>query len=308
MYGRIASMRCRIFFRIGELDLGGVAHAFGLIRLPLMPELKARKAAGTLVYNEEAGIDFRAIGYKDRVKEKARLAKVESERMEKAAQQKENQEEGGGSGVVAMTIAIAATTRMPVEQSKATSAKRSEESSWAMDPPGLHRRRKRASRNCDERNVRVNALSQNQTASAAQGRGGESAQSQAQSKGQRKSKGKDAEEDDEERKIGTRNIGNLKSRSVSSSSSSSSSSSVVAAIAATMMGKTIAMPVDKEVWLKTRSRSLFSNDPGRTAKVFAILSIGFVHCFSLSSLSAHQSVLRSEHGADSVFIVDREYE
>lgn len=66
-------------FRLGDLDLAGVAHAFGLIRLPSMPELKARRAAGSLTYDEEA-MDFGAIPFKDKAKEKVRLAKIEEER------------------------------------------------------------------------------------------------------------------------------------------------------------------------------------------------------------------------------------
>ncbi|SJX63508.1 related to SPB4-ATP-dependent RNA helicase of DEAH box family [Sporisorium reilianum f. sp. reilianum] len=66
-------------FRLPDLDLAGVAHAFALIRLPAMPELKARKASGALVY-DEAQIDFGAIPFKDRAKEKVRLAKVEEDK------------------------------------------------------------------------------------------------------------------------------------------------------------------------------------------------------------------------------------
>lgn len=68
-------------FRIADLDLAGVAHAFGLIRLPAMPELKARKSAG-MVYPEEE-MDFAQIPYKDKAKEKTRLAKIEQDRLDK---------------------------------------------------------------------------------------------------------------------------------------------------------------------------------------------------------------------------------
>lgn len=66
-------------FRLADLDLAGVAHAFGLIRLPAMPELKTRKASGALVYDEEQ-IDFGAIPFKDKAKEKLRLAKIEEDK------------------------------------------------------------------------------------------------------------------------------------------------------------------------------------------------------------------------------------
>ncbi|SNX84965.1 related to SPB4 - ATP-dependent RNA helicase of DEAH box family [Melanopsichium pennsylvanicum] len=73
-------------FRTLDLDLGGVAHAMGLIRLPVMPELKAKKASG-MVYPQEQ-MDFNAIPFKDRIKEKARLAKIQEEKLvkEQAAQ------------------------------------------------------------------------------------------------------------------------------------------------------------------------------------------------------------------------------
>ena len=59
-------------FRLGHLDLAGVAHAFALIRLPSMPELKPLKAAG-ITYPEEK-LDFTSIPFKDKSKEKTRLA------------------------------------------------------------------------------------------------------------------------------------------------------------------------------------------------------------------------------------------
>ena len=87
-------------FRIGDLDLAGVAHAFGLIRLPAMPELKARKSAG-MVYPEEE-TDFAQIPYKDKAKEKTRLAKIEQDRLDKekavqAEQVKADANAGDGS-------------------------------------------------------------------------------------------------------------------------------------------------------------------------------------------------------------------
>lgn len=62
-------------FRINELDLAGVARAFALIRLPSMPELKSRQSAGTLIYNQEP-IDFSSIPFKDKAKQRIRLAKL----------------------------------------------------------------------------------------------------------------------------------------------------------------------------------------------------------------------------------------
>ncbi|KAJ9479736.1 ATP-dependent rRNA helicase SPB4 [Pseudozyma hubeiensis] len=77
-------------FRLGDLDLAGVAKAFGLIRLPSMPELKARKASKEgLVYDEEV-MDFVSIAFKDKTKEKARLAKVEEEEKAKATRKQQD--------------------------------------------------------------------------------------------------------------------------------------------------------------------------------------------------------------------------
>ncbi|SPO26460.1 related to SPB4 - ATP-dependent RNA helicase of DEAH box family [Ustilago trichophora] len=70
-------------FRTSDLDLAAVAHAFGMIRLPAMPELKARKASG-MVYSEEE-MDFSSIPFKDRIKERARLAKIEEDRLAASA-------------------------------------------------------------------------------------------------------------------------------------------------------------------------------------------------------------------------------
>lgn len=70
-------------FRLSDLDLAGVAHSFGLIRLPSMPELKARKASG-MVYAEEE-MDFSTIAYRDKAKERTRLVQLEQERSAKTA-------------------------------------------------------------------------------------------------------------------------------------------------------------------------------------------------------------------------------
>ncbi|CCF51973.1 hypothetical protein NDA14_006311 [Ustilago hordei] len=87
-------------FRITDLDLAAVAHAFALIRLPAMPELKARKAFD-MTYPEES-IDFAAVPYKDKAKEKARLANMEQHRLEReakaaAVKAREEEEQEGNS-------------------------------------------------------------------------------------------------------------------------------------------------------------------------------------------------------------------
>ena len=59
-------------FRLVDLDLAAIAHAFGLLRLPAMPELKSRPG---LQYSAEE-LDFNCIPYKDRTKEKARQLNI----------------------------------------------------------------------------------------------------------------------------------------------------------------------------------------------------------------------------------------
>ncbi|KAJ3022257.1 ATP-dependent RNA helicase ddx55 [Thoreauomyces humboldtii] len=62
-------------FRFKDVDVGAVARAFGLLRLPKMPELKTRKFDFDAVPN----VDVDAIKYKDKAREKQRVAKVEKE-------------------------------------------------------------------------------------------------------------------------------------------------------------------------------------------------------------------------------------
>ncbi len=81
-------------FRLADLDLAAVAHAFGLVRLPAMPELKSRRTAGTLVYDEEQ-LDFGSIPFKDRVKERARLAKVQQDKVAAEDKARAQSRQGG---------------------------------------------------------------------------------------------------------------------------------------------------------------------------------------------------------------------
>ncbi|GAC99087.1 potential SPB4-like DEAD box RNA helicase [Pseudozyma hubeiensis SY62] len=76
-------------FRLGDLDLAGVAKAFGLIRLPSMPELKARKASKEGLEYDEEPMDFATIAFKDKTKEKARLAKLEEEKAKATRKQQD---------------------------------------------------------------------------------------------------------------------------------------------------------------------------------------------------------------------------
>ncbi|KAI8921288.1 P-loop containing nucleoside triphosphate hydrolase protein [Powellomyces hirtus] len=61
-------------FRFKEVDIGAVAQSFGLLKLPKMPELKTRKVEFT-----PTDVDVNAIKYKDKAREKQRVAKAEKE-------------------------------------------------------------------------------------------------------------------------------------------------------------------------------------------------------------------------------------
>ncbi|KAL1128897.1 hypothetical protein AAG570_013431 [Ranatra chinensis] len=64
---------CCYILRTKDLDFGGLATAFGLLRLPKMPELKGAQD----VEFEAAEIDLNSIGYKNAGKEESRLKKLE---------------------------------------------------------------------------------------------------------------------------------------------------------------------------------------------------------------------------------------
>lgn len=71
---------CRFIFIFKELDLGRLASAFGLMRLPKMPELKRADMSNFDDPKADVGdVDIDAIKYKDKAREKLRRRKQEEE-------------------------------------------------------------------------------------------------------------------------------------------------------------------------------------------------------------------------------------
>ncbi|XP_050667310.1 probable ATP-dependent RNA helicase DDX55 homolog [Leptidea sinapis] len=66
---------CNILLRLKELPLGHIATSYGLLKLPIMPEIK-QEHQGQFVGPDEK-VDFNAIPYKDKQKETSRLLKLE---------------------------------------------------------------------------------------------------------------------------------------------------------------------------------------------------------------------------------------
>ncbi|OWR54886.1 ATP-dependent RNA helicase DDX55 [Danaus plexippus plexippus] len=66
---------CNLLLQLKELPLGHIATSYGLIKLPLMPEIKDEHKK-QFVGPKEA-IDFNSIPYKDKQKEQSRLQKLE---------------------------------------------------------------------------------------------------------------------------------------------------------------------------------------------------------------------------------------
>lgn len=73
-------------FRVADLDWADLGRAWGLLRLPTMPELRGWDGDRTLGLGET---DWDAFAYKDKAREKARLEALEAER---------NGTAGGGAG------------------------------------------------------------------------------------------------------------------------------------------------------------------------------------------------------------------
>lgn len=71
--------QCRFVFRLEDLDLGAVARAFGLLRLPRIKELQGKRIAFT-----NAPVDTATIRYKDKAREKARQKQLEEWRVQAA--------------------------------------------------------------------------------------------------------------------------------------------------------------------------------------------------------------------------------
>eukprot|EP00624_Nannochloropsis_granulata_P007268 evm.model.NODE_7030_length_20383_cov_42.581219.5 len=76
--------QCQFIFRFVQLDLGGLARAYALLRLPKMPELTHHPIK---VAFEEWSTDTRGIGYKDKKREAARRKRMEETASEREREQ-----------------------------------------------------------------------------------------------------------------------------------------------------------------------------------------------------------------------------
>ncbi|KAJ4306724.1 ATP-dependent rRNA helicase spb4 [Collariella sp. IMI 366227] len=76
-------------FRVSDLDWTDLAKGYGLVELPKMPEVKGIDRSLGL------GIDTESIPFKDKVREKKRLAELEHWKKEKAARMAARAENGG---------------------------------------------------------------------------------------------------------------------------------------------------------------------------------------------------------------------
>ncbi|CAH1963103.1 unnamed protein product [Acanthoscelides obtectus] len=65
---------CSLILRVKELPLGAVAATYGLLQLPKMPELKNRDLTD---FAEVPDFDINSVAYKDKIREKIRLEKLE---------------------------------------------------------------------------------------------------------------------------------------------------------------------------------------------------------------------------------------
>ena len=67
-----AKHECNVLLKVKDLDLGGIASSFGLLRMPKMPELKGIRITN---FTEER-MDMNSVAYKDKEKEKERQEKL----------------------------------------------------------------------------------------------------------------------------------------------------------------------------------------------------------------------------------------
>lgn len=74
---------CSYIFRLDQLDIGGLARSYALLRLPKIPETRGVK--GKPIVFEATKIDTSKIKYKDKQQEKARIRRLEAGLAEQAA-------------------------------------------------------------------------------------------------------------------------------------------------------------------------------------------------------------------------------
>jgi ATP-dependent RNA helicase DDX55/SPB4 len=81
--------QAKFIFRLKELDIPSLAHTFGLLRLPSMPELRNTFTAAQLSGFVSTSHDPDTISYTDKIREKQRLVALEKSRAKKASKQSE---------------------------------------------------------------------------------------------------------------------------------------------------------------------------------------------------------------------------
>jgi len=67
-----AKHECNVLLRIKDLDLGGAASSYGLLKMPKMPELRGIKISNFT----EVKMDLNSVSYKDKLREKERQDKL----------------------------------------------------------------------------------------------------------------------------------------------------------------------------------------------------------------------------------------
>lgn len=69
-----AKHECNVILRVKDMDLGGVASSYGLLRLPKMPEVKRANVANFVAVKN---FDLNSVAYRDKGREKERQGKLE---------------------------------------------------------------------------------------------------------------------------------------------------------------------------------------------------------------------------------------
>merc|ERR1712029_673421 len=67
-----AKHECNVLLRVKDLDLGGAASSYGLLKMPKMPELRGIKISNFT----EVKMDLNSVSYKDKLREKERQDKL----------------------------------------------------------------------------------------------------------------------------------------------------------------------------------------------------------------------------------------
>merc|ERR1719361_2227845 len=68
-----AKHECNVILRVKDLDLGGLASAYGLLKMPKMPETKKLKVLNFVPEK----MDLNSVAYTDKTREEARQTKLQ---------------------------------------------------------------------------------------------------------------------------------------------------------------------------------------------------------------------------------------